>query len=112
MACIRLLRRNLKKGGEAVARPKKTGRRKQISTLLDWYYYDFLRKQAEQKDISISEMTKKVIEFQVDRKGGSTEIVGLEESQLKRLKEIADEKGMSTNDLMTRVLSNYIDTYF
>jgi uncharacterized protein YaaQ len=95
-----------------MARPKKTGRRKQISTLLDWYYYDFLKKQADKQNISVSEMAKKVIEFQVDRKGGGTEIVGLEDEQLKRLNEIAKEKGMSANELMTRALSNYIDTYF
>lgn len=95
-----------------MARPKKNGRRKQISTLLDWYYYDFLSKQATKQGISVSEMTKRVIEFQVDKKNGATEIVALEPEQLIRLNEIATEKGMSTNDLMTRVISNYIDTYF
>ena len=95
-----------------MARPKKTVRRKQISTLVEWYYYDFLKKQAEKKGISISEMTKRVIEFQVDKTNGATELVALEPEQVKRLGEIAKEKGMTTNDLMTRVLSNYIDTYF
>lgn len=95
-----------------MARPKKNGRRKQISTLLDWYYYDFLSKQAIKQGLSVSEMARKVIEFQVDKKNGATEIVALEPEQLKRLNEIAKEKGMTTNDLMTRVLSNYIDTYF
>lgn len=95
-----------------MARPKKTGRRKQISTVLEWYYYDFLKRQAEKQGISVSEMTKKVIEFQVGRKGGGTEIVALEEEQKKRLNEIAKEKGMTTNDLLTRIISNYVDTYF
>ena len=95
-----------------MARPKKTGRRKQISTVLDWYYYDFLKRQSEKQGLSISEMAKKVIEFQVDKKNGATEIVALEPEQLNRLNEIAKSKGMSTNDLMTRVISNYIDTYF
>ena len=95
-----------------MARPKRLHEKTKVCTELERYYYDFVRKYAANNKISVSEMVRKCVVYQVDNKNGGTDIVALEPEQVKRLNEIAKEKGMTTNDLMTRVISNYIDTYF
>lgn len=92
-----------------MARPKKQGRRKQISTLMDWYYYDFLKRQAEQQGMSISKLVKGVLEKRIDQWQGGTVIAGLEKSQLDKLKTIADGRNISVNDLTTRIISKYLE---
>ena len=82
-----------------------------VSTRLENYYYDYLTRQAKIQGTTTSDMLRKVVEYQVEKKLGGLS-VRLDEKQLKRLNEIAREKGMSVNDILTRVVSNYIDCYF
>ena len=92
-----------------MARPKKNGRRKQISTLLDWYYYDFLKKQAAIQGMSVSKLVKGVIEKRIDNWQGGTIVAGLEKEQLAELQRRADKKGMSVNEFSTRILCKYLE---
>lgn len=92
-----------------MARPKKTGRRKQISTLLDWYYYDFLKRQAEKQGMSISNLVKGVLEKRIDNWQGGTIVAGLEKEQLQELERRAKAKGMSVNEFSTRILCKYLE---
>jgi len=98
--------------GGAMARTKRLHGKTKVCTELESYYYDFVRRYATEHGMSISEMVRRCVVYQIDKKGGGTDIVALEPEQVQRLNEIAKSKGMSTNDLMTRVISNYIDTYF
>ena len=98
--------------GDMMARPKRQHEKIKVCTELEKYYHDFVKRYADKNGISVSEMVRRCVVYQVDKKNGGTEITALEPEQLARLNEIAKEKGMSINDLMTRVLSNYIDTYF
>lgn len=82
-----------------------------VSTRLETFYYEYLKKQANGQGTTTSELLRRVVEYQINKKLGSLS-VSLDDKQLKRLNEIAREKGMSTNDVITRVVSNYIDCYF
>ena len=94
-----------------MARPKKLGKRKQVSATIDKYHYDYLTSQAEKQGISISKLVSNIIKYQVERQFGSV-AVALDDEQTKRLHEIAAEKDMSVNDLTTRIVENFIRGYF
>lgn len=82
-----------------------------VATRVEKYYYDFLKKQADKQEMTISGLVRKVIEYQVNMRLGAMS-VSLDDNQIVRLNEIAREKGMSADDVLTRVVSNYIDGYF
>ena len=82
-----------------------------VATRVEKYYYDFLKKQADMQKMTLSGIVRKVIEYQVNMKLGAMS-VSLDDNQIARLNEIAREKGMSVDDVLTRVVSNYIDGYF
>ena len=92
-----------------MSRPKNQGRRKQISVQLDWYYYDFLKKQCELQGMSMSKLVKGVLEKRIDNWQGGTIVAGLEPEQLKALETEANRKGMSMNELSTRILVKHTE---
>ena len=95
-----------------MARPSKIGARYKVNVQLDSYDYDFLKRNAERFKFSKSEVIRKIIstyrEYNYDKRVVAT----LEDEQVTRLTEIARSKNMGVGELTSRVLSNYIDTYF
>lgn len=95
-----------------MARPNKLNAKHKVNVQLDTYDYDFLKRNAEKFKFSKSEVIRKIIstyrEYNYDKRVVAT----LEDEQVTRLTEIAKSKGMGVGELASRVISNYIDTYF
>ena len=95
-----------------MARPNKLNTKHKVNVQLDTYDYDFLSRNAERFKYSKSEVVRQIIatyrEYNYDKRVVAT----LEDEQVTRLTEIANSKNMSIGELASRVMSNYIDTYF
>ena len=95
-----------------MARAKNPKRRYKVATMIEGYYYDFLTRAAEKGGYSLSEGIRRAVVYAVDKQFKNAINISLEESQMERLYEIAKSKDMSIGEISSRVLSNYIDTYF
>ena len=95
-----------------MARPSKIGARYKVNVQLSKYDYDFLERNATKFKFSKSEVIRQIIatyrEYNYDKRVVAT----LEDAQVTRLTEIANTKNMSVGELASKVISNYIDTYF
>lgn len=95
-----------------MARPKNNKRRYKVATMIDGYYYDFLKKMADKGGYTLAEAIRRGVVYAVDKQFKSAVNISLEEEQVNRLRDIARSKNMDISELSSRVLSNYIDTYF
>jgi len=94
-----------------MSRTKKAGRRKQISTTLEWEYYEYLRALAKKNNIPVGTMAKRVIEYAALREDGAIP-VDIDKECFEKLESISKEKGMDLAKVIAKVTANYVNGYF
>ena len=95
-----------------MARTNKLDAKYKVNVQVSKYDYDFLERNAAKFKFSKSEVIRQIIAIYREYNYDKRVVATLEDEQVTRLTEIANAKNMSVGELATRVLSNYIDTYF
>ena len=95
-----------------MARPNKLDAKYKVNVQVSKYDYDFLTRNAERFNYSKSEVIRQIIATYREYNYDKRVVASLEDEQVARLTEIANSKRMGVGELASRVISNYINTYF